>query len=81
MPLCCAQSSYISGIAQGANVDKSWVSIVGVTTGTSVTVNTQAGPTNKPDLNVLPALQTCQSTLMCMFHAAGARVVHAVVSE
>jgi hypothetical protein len=37
----CAQSSYISGIAQGANVDPSWVTIVGVTSGSSVIVNTQ----------------------------------------
>lgn len=35
------QSSYISGIAQGANVGKDQVIILGVTSGTSVTVNTQ----------------------------------------
>ena len=35
------QSSYISGIAQGANVGKDQVIILGVTSGSSVTVNTQ----------------------------------------
>lgn len=38
---CLPQSSYISGIASGANVDKSWVTIVGVNSATSVNVNTQ----------------------------------------
>ena len=41
--LMCAQSSYISGIAQGANVGKDQVIILGVTMGSSVTVNTQVG--------------------------------------
>ncbi|BDA47813.1 hypothetical protein COCOBI_11-0700 [Coccomyxa sp. Obi] len=35
------KASYISGIAQGANVDQSQVSIVGVTSASTVTVNTQ----------------------------------------
>lgn len=35
------QASYISGIAQGANVDQSQVTIVGVTSASTVTVNTQ----------------------------------------
>ena len=39
--MSCAQSSYISGIAQGANVAESQVSIVGVTSASTVTVNTQ----------------------------------------
>ena len=39
--LALLQSSYISGIAQGANVGKDQVIILGVTSGTSVTVNTQ----------------------------------------
>lgn len=36
-----AQDSYISGIAQGANVDQSQVTIVSVTSASTVTVNTQ----------------------------------------
>lgn len=36
-----AQESYISGIAQGANVDQSQVTIVSVTSASTVTVNTQ----------------------------------------
>ncbi len=39
--MSCAQASYISGIAQGANVAESQVSIVGVTSASTVTVNTQ----------------------------------------
>ena len=50
-PLVCPQSSYISGIASGANVDQSWVSIVGVNSASSVNVNTQA---RTPDPHALP---------------------------
>ena len=55
------QSSYISGIAQGANVGKDQVIILGVTSGSSVTVNTQVMTTTAPDFFAQCRLSLCRS--------------------
>ena len=55
------QSSYISGIAQGANVGKDQVIILGVTSGSSVTVNTQVTMTPAPD-----SAAACRLSYQCV---------------
>ena len=59
------QSSYVSGIAQGANVGKDQVIILGVTMGSSVTVNTQVFGTFWIDIKAHRSAILRQLSLIC----------------